>query len=159
MIISRETINQLAEHPLPPLEGYVIIYGCENSLWLMRSNGDKFNLLDGTGIPAGGTTGQVLAKESDDDYDAYWIDNTGGGTGGGGSMLWGQHGVLALTAGVWTQVTFTTAMGDDQYSFGTLFGMMANGDLVPIKIKNITTTGFSAWAARACTWRWAAIGT
>jgi len=38
------------------------------------------------GIPAGGTAGQVLAKASDDDFDAEWVDpNTGdGNTGGGG---------------------------------------------------------------------------
>lgn len=27
----------------------------------------------GVGVPAGGTTGQVLAKVSDDDYDTHWI--------------------------------------------------------------------------------------
>ena len=32
-------------------------------------------------FPAGGTTGQVLAKKSNTDYDTEWIDQTGGGTG------------------------------------------------------------------------------
>lgn len=158
MIISRETINQLVEHPLPPKEGYVIIYGCENSLWLMRSDGDKFNLLEGTGIPAGGTLGQVLAKESDDDYDAHWITIPESG-GGGGVSLWGQRGVQSMTADTWYQITFDTAMGDDQYTITPLEGLRSNGDLVPIKIKNIATTGFKAWAARDCTFRWAAIET
>lgn len=27
-------------------------------------------------IPAGGTTGQILAKTSDDDYEADWVDIT-----------------------------------------------------------------------------------
>lgn len=27
----------------------------------------------GPGVPAGGTTGQVLAKASDDDYDTEWV--------------------------------------------------------------------------------------
>ena len=31
-------------------------------------------------IPAGGTTGQVLAKKSDSDRDTEWVDQTGGGT-------------------------------------------------------------------------------
>lgn len=34
------------------------------------------------GIPAGGTTGQVLTKDSDADYDASWQDPQGGGGGG-----------------------------------------------------------------------------
>ena len=31
------------------------------------------------GVPSGGTTGQVLAKNSDGDYDTEWVDQTGGG--------------------------------------------------------------------------------
>ena len=34
----------------------------------------------GIGIPAGGTTGQILAKVSDTDYDTEWVDQTGGGS-------------------------------------------------------------------------------
>ena len=34
----------------------------------------------GTGIPAGGTTGQVLVKNSSDDYDYSWTDIIDGGT-------------------------------------------------------------------------------
>lgn len=34
----------------------------------------------GQGVPAGGTTGQVLAKASDSDYDTQWIDVEGGTT-------------------------------------------------------------------------------
>lgn len=29
-----------------------------------------------SGIPAGGTTGQILAKNSNTDYDAQWVDIT-----------------------------------------------------------------------------------
>lgn len=35
------------------------------------------------GLPSGGTTGQVLAKASNADYDADWV------TGGGGAAVWG----------------------------------------------------------------------
>ena len=38
---------------------------------------------DGLGVPAGGTTGQVLAKASDTDNDTEWVDQSGGGGGGG----------------------------------------------------------------------------
>lgn len=33
----------------------------------------------GVGVPVGGTTGQVLAKNSNADYDTEWVDQTGGG--------------------------------------------------------------------------------
>lgn len=46
--------------------------------------GDKGD--DGIGIPVGGATGQVLAKNSGTNYDTSWVDQTGGG--GGGS--WGS---------------------------------------------------------------------
>ena len=36
----------------------------------------------GPGLPPGGTTGQVPAKASDDDYDIAWVDQAGGGGGG-----------------------------------------------------------------------------
>lgn len=39
-------------------------------------------LSDAGGIPAGGSTGQVLAKVSNDDYDFAWIDPPSGGTPG-----------------------------------------------------------------------------
>ena len=39
-----------------------------------------FNITNGKSLPEGGTSGQVLAKQSDDDYDADWID-AGGITG------------------------------------------------------------------------------
>lgn len=37
---------------------------------------------DGVGVPAGGTTGQILAKASGTDFDTTWVDPP---TGGGGS--------------------------------------------------------------------------
>jgi hypothetical protein len=36
---------------------------------------------DGVGVPAGGTTGQVLKKASNTDYDTEWADESGGGGG------------------------------------------------------------------------------
>jgi len=47
---------------------------------------------DGVGVPTGGTTGQVLAKDSNADYDTEWVDQTGGG----GSMEIGTE-VLGAT--------------------------------------------------------------
>ena len=42
---------------------------------------DGQNGQDGIGVPAGGTTGQILAKKSNTDYDTEWVNNTGGGSG------------------------------------------------------------------------------
>ena len=56
--------------------------------------GQTINIMDGTqgdkgdtgpGVPAGGTTGQVLAKKSNADNDTEWINQSGGGGGGGTS--------------------------------------------------------------------------
>jgi hypothetical protein len=38
------------------------------------------NGTDGVGVPAGGTTGQILAKNSNTDYDTEWVDDAGSGT-------------------------------------------------------------------------------
>jgi hypothetical protein len=47
---------------------------------LELNNGKYIDDQMGNGIPDGGTTGQVLAKASNDDYDVEWV--TGGGGGG-----------------------------------------------------------------------------
>ena len=56
----------------------------------------------GEGIPPGGTTGQVLTKKSDEDYDAEWHDpQGGGGTGEDGGYYTpsvSEEGVLSWTA-------------------------------------------------------------
>ena len=36
------------------------------------------NGTNGVGVPMGGTTGQVLAKNSSADYDTEWVDQSGG---------------------------------------------------------------------------------
>ena len=55
----------------------------------------------GVGVNAGGTTGQVLAKASNDDYDTEWVDQTGGGgtpAGTDGSIQINQSGAFAAVA-------------------------------------------------------------
>jgi hypothetical protein len=55
---------------------------------------------DGVGVPAGGTTGQVLAKNSGSDYDTSWQTPPGGGAGGS-----------------WLPLTTTNSSGDDVLVF------------------------------------------
>lgn len=45
----------------------------------------------GPGVAAGGTTGQVLVKSSDADYDTEWADPQGGGGGGSGVIIEGKN--------------------------------------------------------------------
>lgn len=52
----------------------------------------KINLMVPRLIPAGGTTGQVLTKNSATDYDASWA----AGGGGGGGLTYRQ-----IMSGVW----------------------------------------------------------
>ena len=42
---------------------------------------------DGLGVPAGGTTGQILAKKTKTDYETEWID----APSGGGSTMYAHH--------------------------------------------------------------------
>lgn len=51
----------------------------------------------GVGVPAGGTTGQALLKNSADDYDTEWGDVTGGGPGAVTSVA-GRTGTVVLTS-------------------------------------------------------------
>ena len=48
---------------------------------LELSNGKYIDDQMANGIPAGGTTGEVLTKASNDDYDVEWAPGGGGGGG------------------------------------------------------------------------------
>lgn len=49
----------------------------------------------GEGVPAGGTTGQVLAKRSNADYDTEWVNQSGGGSASSGvSSFKGRTGAV-----------------------------------------------------------------
>lgn len=69
--------NKDTNRPISP-QGYVIglLPTNENPFW----DGE---VPEGRGLPPGGTTGQVLTKQSSTDYDADWQDPTGGGGTGG----------------------------------------------------------------------------
>lgn len=73
-------------------------------VWLSEGNvgteQDFFDSLQGDpgapgeGVPTGGTTGQILAKNSNTDYDTEWIDAASGG--GAVDSVNGQTGVVTL---------------------------------------------------------------
>lgn len=89
------------KQPLSPT-GYVLTMQPYNNnpFW----DDEKPPVPAGEGIPPGGTTGQVLTKKSDEDYDAEWKDPQGGGGGGTGedggyyTPSVSEEGVLSWTA-------------------------------------------------------------
>ena len=51
----------------------------------------------GVGVPAGGTSGQILSKSSATNYDTAWITNTGGGGGSGTASNLDYQGTVVAT--------------------------------------------------------------
>ena len=76
-------------------------------------------------MAAGGTTGQVLVKSSDADYDTEWVDPQGGGGGTNIRIIEGHYTINKTVYG---------------YSYITL----ENFDLASIEIKNIIDISISA---------------
>lgn len=73
---------------------------------------------DGVGVPAGGSTGQVLAKIDGDDFNTEWVDQDGGGGPGGASITDITYADMqtAITGGTLTEGAFyriTDAAGTD----------------------------------------------
>lgn len=62
---------------------------------LKGEKGDKGN--DGSGVPIGGTTGQVLAKASDNDGDVEWVEQTGGAPDYDSAPVGAMFGYPSLT--------------------------------------------------------------
>lgn len=55
------------------------------------------------GLPAGGGTGQILAKKSAEDYDARWVDpSEGGGAASGVASFKGRTGAVTPQEGDYT---------------------------------------------------------
>jgi hypothetical protein len=64
----------------------------------------------GPGVAAGGTTGQVLAKKSNTNFDTEWIDNSGGGSAFTKTVLWKNN---SPTSAFESQTITTTENGFD----------------------------------------------
>ena len=71
------TVNLVTENPVQQSNGALIVQG----------------------VPTGGTTGQVLAKNSGTSYDTEWIDPPAGGGGGAVTSVAGKTGVVTLVKG------------------------------------------------------------
>lgn len=113
----------------------------------------------GPGVAAGGTTGQILAKASDNDFDTQWIDGPGtyivGQEAMGGVVFYvdstGQHGLIAARADnnggsaiTWRNTTnlLTGTSGSD----GIFAGIKNNAQIMAIQIPD----GSNNFAAKVC---------
>jgi hypothetical protein len=77
--------SDLADIPLA-FKGMVVSItndGADNGLWTLEGSDPSVaaNWTKIVPVPAGGTSGQVLAKNTDSDYDVEWVDPTGGTSG------------------------------------------------------------------------------
>ena len=85
-----------------------IIFNPDSSMTIVLTDGSSYTSpeLKGEGVIPGGTTGQVLVKASDDDYDTEWINSKGelipattetlGGIVVGQDLLITNDGVLSV---------------------------------------------------------------
>lgn len=79
----------------------------------------------GEGVPTGGTTGQVLRKKSDDDYDTEWSN------GGGGASALDDL----------TDVSIATPAEGDLLQYNSTSGKWENSDEIPNAVSAIRDAG------------------
>lgn len=70
----------------------------------------------GVGVPSGGTTGQVLKKASNTNYDTVWADESGGGGGGGDGRV-----LISFTSS-------SPSTSEQQAAFQTLYSAIQAGN-------------------------------
>lgn len=90
----------------------------------------------GVGVPAGGSTGQVLKKASAADYAVVWANETGGG--GGGSLPAG---------GTTGQALRKNSNTDGDAGWATILALPAGGSTGQSLRKNSGTDGDATWQA------------
>ena len=101
--------------------------------------GQTFNVMDGTngqGVPASGTTGQVLTKASNADYDTTWTTPSGGS---------GGHTILNGSGTAQTQRTnlqFTSKVADDSGNDKTV---VYSGSEETVTIGHTAGSGSNKW--------------
>lgn len=90
-------------------------------IW-MNNEGTWIKEEETSGIPAGGTTGQVLGKLSDTDYDLGWINQSGGGGSGATQELLYSGNSLSQSIQLsksWTDFDALYILGEDDTSGST----------------------------------------
>jgi hypothetical protein len=119
--------------------GSVLSFTYDGSSWMMNDYQNGGGGGTGHGIPAGGTTGQILTKTSGTDYDADWADKP--------SYTASDVGALAASDIPTTTVAFTEASTRANIATGesiaTLFGKIKKifSDLGSAAFKNVPSSG------------------
>ncbi len=88
----------------------------------------------GQGVPTGGSVGQVLAKNSPNDYDTHWITLSGGGGGSAGIQIYTGSQVPASNLGN-TNDLYINTTSKDLYKKG-FYGFSSQSLLLNIDNKN-----------------------
>ncbi len=101
---------------------------------------------DGQGVPVGGTTGQVLTKSTNADFDTYWSTVTGGG----GSPAWGAiTGTLADQTDLATALAAKAALSGATFTGGVVaLALTANNSFMGGSNCQVTT-GNGFYSARS----------
>ena len=80
------------------VDTYTITFSNGTSSTFTVTNGaDGQNGQDGVGVPSGGTTGQMLSKNSDTNYDTKWVDPPSGGSS---AKIIGKNLIINPTFGI-----------------------------------------------------------
>ena len=79
---------------------------------LIVAVGADIKALFGRVMPAGGTTGQVLAKSSDTDYAVAWVTPAAGGGGGGGNVYIQETDPAVASPYIWFKTDATGVVID-----------------------------------------------
>ena len=91
----------------------------------------------GQGIAIGGTTGQILQKKSDTDYDTEWVDNKGGGGLPDGGT---QGSILTLNSNlepIWTPTNAYSpaVIGGSSLYFNAVSGIASNNTPLVLQLE------------------------
>lgn len=73
----------------------------DGQVWTVNDERDLAAEIARRGMPAGGTTGQVLAKTTGGDYDAGWVTPSGGGGGAGAVEVGFLAADVDMSGGSW----------------------------------------------------------
>jgi len=107
LLIPRMT--QARRNAIASPENGLMVYQTDNTPGFYYYTGSAWTTISGaTGVPVGGTAGQVLAKVNSTDYNTQWITPASGGTSSGTLLIANKVGGTAETLPIGNSTTPTT---------------------------------------------------